>query len=44
MKGLDGSPKMSKRQMNCFTLHDTPETISERISNAFTSGRTTIKE
>lgn len=44
MKGLDGSPKMSKRQMNYFTLHDKPETIAERISNAFTGGRATIKE
>ncbi len=44
MKGLDGSPKMSKRQMNYFTLHDSPEIIAERISNAFTGGRATIKE
>jgi len=44
MKGLDGSPKMSKRQMNYFTLHDKPETIAERISNAFTGGKATIKE
>lgn len=44
MKGLDGSPKMSKRQMNYFTLHDEPETIAERISNAFTGGRATVKE
>lgn len=44
MKGLDGSPKMSKRLMNYFTLHDKPETIAERISIAFTGGRATIKE
>lgn len=44
MKGLDGSPKMSKRQMNYFTLYDKPEAIAERISNAFTGGRATIKE
>jgi tryptophanyl-tRNA synthetase len=44
MKGLDGSPKMSKRQMNYFTLHDSVETIAERISNAFTGGRATIEE
>jgi tryptophanyl-tRNA synthetase len=44
MKGLDGSPKMSKRLMNYFTLHDKPETIAERLSNAFTGGRATIKE
>lgn len=44
MKGLDGSSKMSKRLMNYFTLYDKPETIAERISNAFTGGRATIKE
>ena len=44
MRGLDGSPKMSKRLKNCFTLHDKPETIKERISKAFTGGRATIKE
>ncbi len=44
MRGLDGSPKMSKRQMNCFTLHDKPEAIARRISDAFTGGRATIKE
>ena len=44
MRGLDGSPKMSKRQMNYFTLHDKPETIAKRISNAFTGGRATVKE
>lgn len=44
MKGLDGSPKMSKRLMNYFTLHDKPEVIAQRISNAFTGGRATIKE
>jgi tryptophanyl-tRNA synthetase len=44
MKGLDGSPKMSKRQMNYFTLHDSDETIAARLSNAFTGGRATIKE
>lgn len=44
MRGLDGSPKMSKRQMNYFTLHDKPEAIAARISNAFTGGRATIKE
>ncbi len=35
---------MSKRLMNYFTLHDKPETITQRISNAFTGGRPTIKE
>ena len=44
MKGLDGSLKMSKRQMNYFTLHDSPETIAKRISNSFTGGRATVKE
>jgi tryptophanyl-tRNA synthetase len=44
MKGLDGSPKMAKRKMNYFTLHDTPKTIKERISNAFTGGRASGKE
>lgn len=44
MKGLDGSPKMSKRQMNYFTLHDRVETINERILHAFTGGKATVKE
>lgn len=44
MKGLDGSPKMSKRLMNYFTLHDKPEVITQRISNAFTGGRATVEE
>lgn len=44
MRGLDGSPKMSKRLMNYFTLHDKPEVIAKRISEAFTGGRATIKE
>jgi tryptophanyl-tRNA synthetase len=44
MRGLDGSPKMSKRQMNYFTLHDKPEAIARRISDAYTGGRATIKE
>jgi len=44
IRGLDGSPKMSKRQMNYFTLYDKPEVIVRRISNAFTGGRPTIKE
>ena len=45
MKGLDGSPKMSKRDpMGYFTLHEKPETIAKKISNAFTGGRPTVKE
>ncbi len=45
IKGLDGSPKMSKRSpMGYFTLDEKPEIIAEKISNAFTGGRPTIKE
>ncbi len=45
MKGLDGSPKMSKRDpMSYFTLHEKPATIAKKISNAFTGGRPTVKE
>ena len=45
IKGLDGSPKMSKRNpMSYFTLHEPPESIAKKISNAFTGGRPTVKE
>jgi len=45
MKGLDGSPKMSKREpMSYFTLREKPGSITKKISNAFTGGRPTIKE
>lgn len=45
MKGLDGSPKMSKRSpMSYFTLNDKPEVIAKKISVAFTGGRPTVKE
>ena len=45
IKGLDGSPKMSKRNpMSYFTLHEPPEMIAKKISNAFTGGRPTVKE
>jgi tryptophanyl-tRNA synthetase len=45
MRGLDGSPKMSKRSpMSYFTLHEEAESIKTKISNAFTGGRTTVKE
>ena len=45
IKGLDGSPKMSKRNpMSYFTLHEPPEIIAKKISNAFTGGRPTVKE
>jgi len=45
MKGLDGSPKMAKRNpMSYFTLHEKPESITKKISNAFTGGRPTVEE
>jgi len=45
MKGLDGSPKMSKRNpTSYFTLHEKPEVIAKKISNAFTGGRDTVEE
>ncbi len=45
MKGLDGSPKMSKRNpMSYFTLHEKSEPITKKISNAFTGGRPTVEE
>jgi len=45
MKGLNGSPKMSKRDpMSYFTLHEPPEMIAKKIANAFTGGRPTVKE
>lgn len=45
LKGLDGSPKMSKRNpMSFFTLNETPKTIAKKISCAFTGGRATIDE
>ncbi len=45
MKGLDGSPKMSKRNpMSYFTLNEKPESISKKISEAFTGGRATVEE
>jgi len=45
MRGLDGSPKMSKRNpMSYFTLQEEPEAILKKISNAFTGGRPTVKE
>ena len=45
MKGLDGSPKMSKRSpMSYFTLHEENEAIKRKISHAFTGGRDTVKE
>jgi tryptophanyl-tRNA synthetase len=44
IRGLDGSPKMAKRLRNYFTLHDNAETVVEKVSNAFTGGRNTVKE
>jgi len=45
IKGLDGSPKMSKRDpMSYFTLAEKPEVIAKKISNAFTGGRPTAEE
>jgi len=45
LKGLDGSPKMSKRNpMSYFTLSESPEAIGKKISCAFTGGRATVEE
>jgi len=45
LKGLDGSPKMSKRNhMSYFTLNESPKSIGKKISNAFTGGRATVEE
>ena len=45
LKGLDGSPKMSKRNpMSYFTLNEEPKAIGKKISSAFTGGRATVDE
>ncbi len=45
MRGLDGSPKMSKRNpMSYFTLNEDPKSIKWKLMNAFTGGRATAKE
>ena len=45
LKGLDGSPKMSKRNhMSYFTLNESPKTIAKKIASAFTGGRATVEE
>lgn len=45
MRGLDGSPKMSKRNpMSYFTLGEKPESVAMKISSAFTGGRATVEE
>ncbi|MEM1538453.1 MAG: tryptophan--tRNA ligase [Candidatus Nezhaarchaeales archaeon] len=45
VKGLDGSPKMSKRNpMGYFTLAEDLESIKAKLIQAFTGGRATVKE
>ncbi|RLF18420.1 MAG: tryptophan--tRNA ligase [Thermoprotei archaeon] len=45
MRGLDGSPKMSKRNpMSYFTLNEDLESIKWKLMNAYTGGRATAKE
>ena len=45
MKGLDGSPKMTKRNpMSYFTFSETSDSIAKKISNAFTGGKPTVAE
>ncbi len=45
LKGLDGSPKMSKRNpMSYFTLNESPKGIGKKIMSAFTGGRATVEE
>ena len=45
LKGLDGSPKMSKRNpMSYFTLNETPKAIGKKIMSAFTGGKATVEE
>jgi tryptophanyl-tRNA synthetase len=45
LKGLDGSPKMSKRNpMSYFTLNEIPKAIGKKILCAFTGGRATVQE
>ncbi len=45
LKGLDGSPKMSKRNpMSYFTLNESTKAIGKKIMSAFTGGRATVAE
>lgn len=45
IKGLDGSPKMSKRNpMSYFTLTEDIDSITYKLKNAFTGGKPTAKE
>ena len=44
LKGLTGGPMSSSAPETCVFLRDKPETVKKKIMNAFTGGRTTIKE
>ncbi|MCX8204216.1 MAG: tryptophan--tRNA ligase [Candidatus Nezhaarchaeota archaeon] len=45
MRGLDGSPKMSKRNpMSYFTLNEELSSVKWKLMNAYTGGRATAKE
>ena len=45
LEGLDGSEKMSKRNPNSyFTFDEDPDLIAQKLKNAFTGGRDTLKE
>ncbi len=44
LKGLTGGPMSSSAPETCVFLRDKPEIVKKKIMNAFTGGRTTIKE
>lgn len=44
LKGLTGGPMSSSAPETCVFLRDKPEVVKKKIMNAFTGGRTTIKE
>jgi len=45
MRGLDGSPKMSKRSpLSYFTLNEDLDSVRWKLANAYTGGRATAKE
>lgn len=45
MRGLDGSPKMSKRNpMSYFTLNEALDSVKWKLMSAYTGGRATAKE
>ncbi|RLF10646.1 MAG: tryptophan--tRNA ligase [Thermoprotei archaeon] len=45
MRGLDGSPKMSKRSpMSYFTLNEDLDSVKWKLMNAYTGGRATARE